>query len=75
MKCINTDNSYAPSIGTTNIPGLLFANDLTVLSITSYNSQKEMAQIVIYCIEHLKLIYVNIKSKYRKGAKLKKPEK
>jgi hypothetical protein len=50
MEYINVDNSNAPSIGQT-IPGLLFADDLAVLSFTSNGLQKEIDQIVRYCKE------------------------
>jgi transcription elongation factor Elf1 len=51
MEYINVDNSYAPSIGRTTIPGLLFADDLAVSSFTSNGLQKEINQIVRYCKE------------------------
>jgi hypothetical protein len=46
MEYINVDNSHAPSIGRTTIPGLLFADYLAVSSFTSNGLQKEIDQIV-----------------------------
>jgi hypothetical protein len=49
MEYINIDNSDAPSIGRTAIPGLLFADDLAVSSFASNGKQKEVDQMVSYC--------------------------
>jgi hypothetical protein len=51
MEYINVDNSHAPSIGRTTIPGLLYADDLAVSSFTNNGLQKEIDQIVRYCKE------------------------
>jgi hypothetical protein len=49
MEYINIDNSHAPSIGRTTIPGLLFSDDLTMSQFASSGLQKEIDQIVKYC--------------------------
>jgi hypothetical protein len=77
MEYINVDNSHAPSIGRTTIPGLLLADDLAVSSFTSSGLQKEIDQIVRYCKEwNLKC---NLsKSKiivFKEGGKLKNTER
>jgi hypothetical protein len=77
MEYINADNSHAPSIGRTTVPGLLFVDDLAVSSFTSNGLQKEIHQIVRYCKEwNLKC---NLsKSKivvFKKGGKLKNTER
>jgi hypothetical protein len=75
---ISKDNPYAPVIGMTTIPGLLFTDDLAFSSPTINGLQKAADQVTKYWREwNLKCNNPN-KTKilvFKKGGELKKDER
>jgi hypothetical protein len=77
MDYISKDNPHALVIGTTTIPGLLFADDLPFSSFTIIGIQKAINQVKKYCRECNLKCNLN-KTKifvFKKRGKLKKDER
>jgi hypothetical protein len=51
IEYISEGNVYAPIIGQMSIPGLLFADDLAIGSLTVNGLQKGIDQVVKYCTD------------------------
>jgi hypothetical protein len=74
---IDKGNPHAPAIGTTTIPGLVFADDLAFASFTINGVQKAVGQVTSYCRERSLKCNLN-KTKiavFKKGGKLKRGER
>jgi hypothetical protein len=74
---VSKNNPHAPEIGTTTIPGLLFADDFTFSSFTINGLQKTTNKVTEYCRECNSKCNLNISKilEFRKEGKLKKDER